>query len=200
MILDSRYNFANTVPKTWKLNIPKLDIPFVQAEYEKFILTTPFTEKNQINFTSMSEQEQDPYEGAGSLYSRQEGRSITKESQYKFFIKKFENTFFHALYKQVSEVSPLPIGRVRLMKLKPKTCYSFHRDNSIRYHLAINTNPECYLLFKDSGLFHVPMDGQIYGTNTLLEHTAMNCSDQERIHLVFSTAWTPDAEERLSVF
>lgn len=200
MILDARYEFAKKIPTMWKMKLPQLDLFELQKEFATFIEKTPFNDNNQINLTSPSVTEQNPYDGLGSIYSKEDNRNITKESQYKYFIKKFKNSFFHSLYQEVSNASPLPIGRVRMMKLKPKACYSFHRDNSVRFHLVIHTNPGAYLIFKENGLYHLPADGQIYATNTLLEHTAMNSGDSDRIHLVFSTAWAADAEERLLLY
>lgn len=197
MNLDARYDFADKLPSYWKFPV-KMDLAEAMSELEVFLKKTPFTESNQINLTSRHRENQDPYQETGSIYSRQENKSVTKESEYKYFIKKFEGTYFHKLYLEVAEKSVLPIGRMRLLKLKPKACYSVHRDNSIRYHFALKTNPECYLVFKNQGLVHIPADGQCYATNTLLEHSAMNGSDEERVHLVFSTAWTADASRLLA--
>ena len=197
MILDARYEFGDKLPVHWKFPV-RVDLSEAQAALAQFLEKTPFTETNQINLTSRYQENQDPYQETGSIYSREENKSVTKESEYKYFIKKFEGTYFHKLFSEVAEKSVLPIGRVRFLKLKAKACYSVHRDNSIRYHIALHTNPECYLVFKNQGLIHIPADGQCYATNTLLEHSAMNGSLEERIHLVFSTAWTPDAPSLLA--
>lgn len=197
MILDSRYDFAERLPTYWKFPVA-IDLAEARQELQKFLSETPFLESNQINFTSRDEHVQDPYLDTGSIYSREENKSLSKESEFKFFIKKFEGSYFHKLYLEVAAKSVLPIGRMRLLKLKPKTCYSVHRDNSIRYHFALHTNPECYMVFKNQGLVHIPADGNCYATNTLLEHSAMNGSLEERVHLVFSTAWTPEASKALA--
>ena len=198
--LDPRYIFAEKLPVVSLFPIKPIVLDEFQEKMKKFLIETPFNEINQINLTSISLTHQDPYEGVGSIYSKADEKWITKESQYKYFIRRFEKTFLHEIYLKISQISPLPIGRVRLMKLNPGATYSLHRDNSIRYHLAIKTNPQSFLRFKDKGLQHIPADGKVYVTNTLLEHTAVNNGADERIHLVFSTAWVPDAEEKLKKF
>lgn len=37
-------------------------------------------------------------------------------------------------------------GRIRLMRLAPKSCLSVHADSTRRYHYAILTTPDCYLV------------------------------------------------------
>ena len=82
---------------------------------------------------------------------------------------------------------PWQLGRVRLMILPPKTCYSFHFDTTTRLHYAITTNPDCFLVERQqerANLFHVPADGWVYRMDTRLVHNAMNCSNKPRLHLV----------------
>lgn len=74
--------------------------------------------------------------------------------------------------------------RTRIMKLKPKTCYSWHQDRTKRVHLAINTHPHCFMV-ENEKLIHIPDDGKPYLIDTMEFHTAMNCTlDFERVHIV----------------
>jgi hypothetical protein len=71
-----------------------------------------------------------------------------------------------------------------VMLLKPKACYTLHRDLTKRVHLAVVTDPRC-LFLKGREAFHIPADGVPHLIDTTEEHTAMNCTfDVERIHVV----------------
>lgn len=78
---------------------------------------------------------------------------------------------------------PMPIVRLRWMKLTGHSCYSLHTDTSMRLQIPIVTNEANYFIFPDHGLFHLS-EGGIYSVNTKMEHSFMNGSDQTRVHLV----------------
>ena len=63
------------------------------------------------------------------------------------------------------------------------TCYSMHRDTTPRIHIPMITNPECYFIFKQGIVQHMPA-GSVYWTNTVEPHTFMNCSNRPRLHLI----------------
>jgi hypothetical protein len=73
------------------------------------------------------------------------------------------------------------------MKLDPKKCYSFHHDADYRLHIAIETNPQCFLMFFTGQFVNIPADGVVYFANTMKTHSAMNGGNAARYHLVFST-------------
>lgn len=88
-------------------------------------------------------------------------------------------------------------GRVRLMRLAPKSCLSIHADSTRRYHYAVTTSPDCYLVELNNtiGTFHhVPADGRLYEMDARLTHTAINAGRTPRVHLVICNA---DETERL---
>lgn len=81
-------------------------------------------------------------------------------------------------------------GRVRFMRLMPKTGLSIHIDTEPRYHLAIKTNnnaifAEC---FKNTNVratgYNIPSDGWWYKVDTTREHFVYNGGWEPRIHLV----------------
>lgn len=74
-------------------------------------------------------------------------------------------------------------GRVRIMRLYSKSVYSYHMDCEPRLHFALKTNPSSMFIIDDE-VFRVPSDGKGYLMNTTLLHTALNCAETERIHLV----------------
>jgi aspartyl/asparaginyl beta-hydroxylase (cupin superfamily) len=74
------------------------------------------------------------------------------------------------------------LGRVRLMQSKPKTCLTWHNDNSKRIHLPIKTNAGCQMVIENQ-VQHMPA-GTWWLTDTTVPHTAFNASTESRIHLV----------------
>lgn len=77
--------------------------------------------------------------------------------------------------------------RTRILKLIPKTCYTYHQDWSKRVHLAVITHPFCFMVENDQ-LVHIPADGHPYLLDTTQPHLALNGSkDCERIHIVGCT-------------
>lgn len=89
----------------------------------------------------------------------------------------FKDTIFEEIIKKYK------ITRTRFMWLKPYCCYSMHKDDSARIHIPLITNDDCYFVFKESGIFNMPAGG-VYWVNTILPHSAMNCSTQWRLHLL----------------
>lgn len=75
-------------------------------------------------------------------------------------------------------------GRVRIMRMKPKSVYTYHMDCEPRLHFALKTNPKAMFIIDDE-VFRVPADGRGYLLDTTVPHTAVNASLEERIHIVF---------------
>jgi hypothetical protein len=96
----------------------------------------------------------------------------------------FQGSEFEKLLEQIT-MTP---KRVRLMAMKPRSCYSLHQDTYRRLHWAIETWPECHMSFKADGNnytgFHIPADGFGYLIDTRKPHTAVNPTNNIRYHLV----------------
>jgi hypothetical protein len=81
------------------------------------------------------------------------------------------------------------------MRLPAKSCLSIHADPSRRYHYAIVTNPDAYIVaVKDNtGTFHhIPADGYLYQMDAHKTHTAINAGRTDRFHLVLCNAEPED--------
>jgi len=79
----------------------------------------------------------------------------------------------------------IPVYRTRIMLSKPKGCYSIHRDYSPRLHLPLVTNKQCnFLITEPLTMFHLPADGTTTWVDTTKQHTFMNGSTEQRLHLV----------------
>jgi Aspartyl/Asparaginyl beta-hydroxylase len=103
------------------------------------------------------------------------------ESDFKYFVKEFSGTIFEDVYHQLCY--RYKIGRIRLMKSRPKTCLSWHTDTEKRLHIPIVTNPGARLVIEDYAN-HLPADGSAYLADTTKYHTAFNSGMENRIHLV----------------
>ena len=76
------------------------------------------------------------------------------------------------------------IGEARLLKLGSAESYTAHADPDDRLHLAIITNPYCYLQdLSNQKIYHVPVDGHVWRMDTGQIHVATNFGGRDRIHL-----------------
>ena len=89
----------------------------------------------------------------------------------------FKDTVFEEVINKYNLI------RTRLMWVSPMTCYSMHKDTTPRVHIPMITNPDCYFIFKQGIIQHMPV-GSVYWTNTVNLHTFMNCSTKPRLHLI----------------
>ena len=129
-----------------------------------------FNEENQICLQG-TEESKDPYLGTGLFTS-------IKGSESNFTIPLFDLPYTNKI------IQDLGLCRVRLMKLMPKTCYSWHHDQSKRIHIPLVTNEKCLMVVEDKA-FHIPADGNYYLIDTTKKHTAINGDFKlERIHLI----------------
>lgn len=116
------------------------------------------------------------FEGVGSL--RDTG---FKEGDFNTLNDMLRETYLETVLSWL----PYKIGRFRLMRMAPRSCYSVHRDASMRVHLPLITNNQAFLIFPNHSLVsHLPADGAVYLTNTTVMHTAMNGGLDYRFHLV----------------
>ena len=94
----------------------------------------------------------------------------------------FNNFIFDLPYTN-SIIDELKMYRARVMNLKSKTCYTYHKDISKRIHIPIETNENCFMII-DKQIFHYPADGNYHIIDTTKNHTALNASKKDRIHIV----------------
>ena len=111
-----------------------------------------------------------PFAGIGKVVDLPEKE---KEFVWPIFILPYLNSIIkeHSLH------------RVRLMKLKSKTCYSYHQDLGKRFHIPIITNDNCFFVIDDK-IVRYPADGNWHIIDTTKKHTAVNASWEDRIHLI----------------
>ena len=147
-----------------------INISNVLSEVEQYI----FSEENFVDQICLQGVNKfiDPYYGSRSM----------KEVDSEFTEYDFSVNLFPDMEYTNSLIGDLGIKRTRIMRMKPKTCLSYHYDRTWRVHVPLITNSKCFLLI-DGTAYHVPADGA-YKVNTTKYHTAINASFEARTHLV----------------
>jgi hypothetical protein len=105
------------------------------------------------------------------------GKNRGKELDYTNLNPFFKDTIFEEI------INKYKLLKTRLMWIGPYACYSVHKDDTPRIHVPIITNLECYFVFKQGLISHLPA-GSVYWVDTTKLHTFMNCSDTPRLHIV----------------
>jgi hypothetical protein len=90
------------------------------------------------------------------------------------------------LAELIASLSPREVGRIRIMQMRGRSCYSWHKDLTPRVHVPLITNPECFMVIRNESR-HL-YKGAIWWTNTTQFHTAMNCSENHRYHLILEVS------------
>jgi len=148
-------------------------------------LNTPPTEPNNFKL------------GVGSLTKDWDNKTITeditkevhvpfktsqfKEEEFTQLCDCFRKTEFQKIYDFILSKYK-KVGRIRLMKLDPRSCLSWHKDDSMRLHYVLSTDIGAYIIVENE-LNYLKKDNW-YIVNTKKYHTAMNSSLKSRIHLV----------------
>jgi hypothetical protein len=112
----------------------------------------------------------DPEEGAGKGYD-------VDKVEHTYTVPLFDIPYINSIMKEHK------LTRTRLMRMKPKACYLWHNDLTQRLHIPIVTNEHCFLLL-DNDRIHIPATGEAYVIDTRKKHTALNCSKEDRTHIV----------------
>jgi hypothetical protein len=154
------------------------DLNFSYEQYDKI---------NQIALHDTS----DWFDGTGSLYDYQLKQFTRETSEFTKTHPLLEGTYLGNCIEEVRAFAlkhnSVKIGRIRVMRLQPKTCYTLHQDpEDFRFHIPIFTNPGAMFIV-DNEIGRMPFAGYLYRFRTNAPHTAVNASFHERIHIVFDT-------------
>ena len=140
-----------------------------------------FTKHNQISVTARCGAAEPLYDAVGWIPDG------VAEADYSEITKPFIGTAFERFLKGL----PFAYGRTRLIRMRPKSCLSIHADPTRRYHMALITNPDCYMVGvsgKDGSFHQIPADRILYEMDAHRTHTAMNSGNKDRFHLVICPA------------
>lgn len=102
------------------------------------------------------------------------------ETDFTIVCSQFLGTPLEAVFNMLSK--RYHIGRVRLMRLRPKACLSWHKDTSTRLHYPLKTQFGNFMIIDDE-IVHLEQDVW-YIADTTKYHTVFNGSHSIRIHLV----------------
>ena len=159
-----------------------------------------YNRHNQICINTLPDQPDSFFAGAGSIwydwekaveiikddgsidYQVPERKVIPKETDFSILCNKFKNTAFEEVYLALKNKFKENLGRIRIMRMRPKTCLSWHQDSSYRSHYPMKTDEGCMMII-DNEVKHMPQYTW-WHTNTVPYHTALNGSSSDRIHLV----------------
>ena len=125
----------------------------------------------------------DPTYGTGLLLQDHKGTMKERVALAKEIEKKFTVLLWPKLIYTNQILTDLGISRSRVMKMKSRTCYSYHIDPTGRMHIPLKTNENCFFVVEDK-IVRLPADGSNYFIDTTKKHTFVNASFEERIHIV----------------
>ena len=114
----------------------------------------------------------DPFYPCGAEIFNNTGRR-----EHEFDTPIFDMPYINSIIKD------LKMFRTRVMILKPRTCYTYHKDTTKRIHIPLVTNDKCFFII-NSQVKHYPADGNYYVVDTTQMHTALNASKEDRIHII----------------
>lgn len=159
-----------------------VDVSRLIEDTRAALVKYPFNNHNQICFQNTTT-DYDVYQGTGDSRLDHCPMYGLAEEEFVNFNPDFQGTVFEEIWNTF----PYKMGRMRLMKVPAKKCYWMHNDpGMVRYHFAVDTNEDCFILYRDHGHYHISADGVCYRMNTDEHHTAVNASRDDRIHLVIS--------------
>jgi hypothetical protein len=162
----------------------------MQACLDTVLTMTEWGVENQIGLSHRTVVEKDIWKDCvGSLYDRETGLDIANEQEFSTLNSNIPD-YLKSKLAELAIAENIGIGRVRFMRLLPKTGLSVHADTSVRYHFVLKTNPHAYIAHTfhaghvSALCFHIPADGSFYKVDTTKQHFVYNGGPEPRIHLV----------------
>lgn len=110
--------------------------------------------------------------------------SKLEDTDFVYINKQFQGSTFEDIIHELANKG-YKAGRTRLMKVNPHHCISWHKDRSNRIHYPIKTNDACFMVMGDA-VFHLKQERWYYTYTREYFHTALNASEEDRVHLVVS--------------
>lgn len=145
---------------------------------------------NQIGLTYRPGAEHPQLDATGSLaYLDDEGKMQTYEKDFTEWLY-IAPDYTKQRILELADKEGISIGRVRYMRLMPKTGLTVHKDYEKRFHYVFDTNEHAYFGFKTEGevsakCYHIPQSDYFYKIDTTVDHFVYNGGWEPRIHLVF---------------
>jgi hypothetical protein len=172
-----------------------VDLDKLKTDINQLLTVTTWEPLNQIGL-KYRPAAVDPWaDSLGSIYDRKNASDLALENNFTEWNPQTPE-YTRSIIDQLAQTLNIGIGRVRFMLLKPKTGLTIHRDKEVRYHLAIDSNPDAYISIskfskttdEDLGScgvnYHIPANGYWYLVDTRYRHHVYNGGNTDRIHLV----------------
>lgn len=168
------------------------DLPKINKDIQQIILLDPIFD--QVTYKKMCQislrKSETWFDGIGSLYDYEQRKFTRGTADFSEPSPKLKGSYLEEVINRVEQQAQLDsvrVGRIRIMKMLPKTCYTLHTDpEEFRYHIPLRTNPGAFFVV-DNKVCRMDIPGQLFRFKTNAEHTAVNASTAERIHIVFDT-------------
>jgi hypothetical protein len=161
----------------------------IQDNLEEILTLTKWGAENQIGLSYRKNATNIWKDCIGSLYDRESGIDIANEHDFTELNSNIPE-YLKIKLEELAIIENIKLGRIRFMRLMPKTGLSVHADTSVRYHFVLKTNPYAYIAhtFHAGNVgalcFHMPCDDNFYKVDTTKPHFVYNGGQEERIHLV----------------
>lgn len=166
------------------------DIDVVAQDLNTVLTYSDWGLENQIGLSYRKNPKTDVWKDCvGSLYDRESGIDLANEEEFTELNSKTPDYIKFKL-EELAALENCSLGRIRFMRLMPKTGLTVHADTSVRYHLVLKTNPFAYVAHTFNAgnvsalCFHIPADGYFYKVDTTKHHFVYNGGLEPRIHLV----------------
>jgi Aspartyl/Asparaginyl beta-hydroxylase len=147
---------------------------------------------NQLGLTYRPNADYPLGDAGGSLYDPATNSFTSSETDFTEWTD--VEPYTKNIIEQFSTFVDSKFGRIRYMRLMPKTGLSVHADFECRYHYVLETNKYAYFgeAVSDNDLsakcYNIPADGSFYRVDTTREHFVYNGGWEPRIHLVICSA------------
>jgi len=164
------------------------DLEKIRSEYEEFVSIGRYNCNNQLALKNRPNCEDVFLDGVGSLFDQKSKSFFAKESEFTEY-NPYVGEYTKKIIRELELSENVRFGRIRYMRLPPKTGLSVHYDMEARYHLPIYTSPTS-MICEYSGealaakCHHIPENGHFYIADTTRNHFVYNGSFEDRIHLV----------------
>lgn len=166
---------------------PQKLVEALEVLQARFPLHPEFMQLSLTHSSRASSPYERAYDGLGSLFDFEKRAYRRDPSEFVHFNEAFKDLYFYDVYCAVTKWSQHRLGRVRLMRRPPSSCYSMHADEGLRLHIAVTSNQDCYFYFKGAGIAQIPTDGRVYFFDATIQHTGFNAGKTDRVHLVFDS-------------
>jgi hypothetical protein len=166
------------------------DIEKMKSDLEYVLTKSEWSVENQIGLIYRKGALNPWKDCVGSLWDRENNKELVSEEEFTE-INPDSPKYTMEVLRKLAAIEGFKLGRIRYMRLLPKTGLSVHNDSSVRYHYVLETNDNSYIYHNSTNTgiiktlgYHIPNDGYFYKVNTKMEHYVYNGGTTPRVHIV----------------